>query len=30
MQTDYLFHGLKGFKNFQKICYLWDMEDSVK
>jgi transposase InsO family protein len=29
MQTDYLFHGLKGFKNFQRICYLWDMETDV-
>ena len=26
MQTDYLFHGLKGFSYFQRVCYLWNME----
>ena len=26
MQTDYLWHGIKGFKKLERLCYLWDMK----
>ncbi len=29
MQTDYLFHGIRGFSHFQRVCYLWEMETDV-
>ena len=26
MQIDYLFHGIRGYRTFKRVCYLWEME----